>query len=121
MSSPTTPVTPASSSVVVDARPRQSLRHQDQASAEVKKEARVIARVKELKERFLWAGGEAGQSGSGSGLRALAKPAQQEPQGPKPHWGYVLEEMGWMANIFQVREARNIVQRQNHSKLRLIP
>ncbi len=77
-----------SSSVVVDLRPRQSLR-MDQTSAEVKQEAKVLARVKQLQQEGIW-----------SEKRVLKGPA--EPAQTRTHWGYVLEEMSWMASMFQV-------------------
>ncbi len=85
--------------MVVDLRPRQSLR-MDQTSEEIKHEARVLARVKHLQKEGLWSGGRLDKK--------LAK-GPKEPSVPRTHWGYVLEEMEWMANVFQVR--RNDTER----------
>ena len=82
------PSSSPSSSVVVDVRPRQSLR-MDQMSAEVKQEAKVLARVKQLQQKGIWSEKRV--------PKGLAEPAQT-----RTHWGYMLEEMSWMASMFQV-------------------
>ncbi len=79
---------PSSSSVVVDVRPRQSLRHEDQASAAVKKEARVLSRIRELQQEGLW-----------SDKKVPKGPP--EPPVARAHWSFVLEEMTWLWSVFQ--------------------
>ena len=90
---PTGNASPSSGSVVVDVRPRQSLRQaQHTTSDTVKHEAQILNRVSELKNEGLWSGG--------SGAN---KPKVPEPSSQKVHWDFVLEEMQWLSSVFQVR------------------
>lgn len=90
---PTGCASPSSSSVVVDVRPRQSLRQAQHTTSEtVKHEAQILNRVAQLKQEGLWSGG--------SGAN---KPKVPEPSVQKVHWDFVLEEMQWLSSVFQVR------------------
>ncbi len=99
------PSSPSSASVVVDLRPRQSQR-MDNTSQEVKREASVLARVSHLQQQGLWTDNK------------LTK-AAAEPSVGKVHWGYVLEEMAWMANVFQVRVFLEMELKANELKFNL--
>ena len=80
----------AAESVVVDVRPRSTSTRAESAStsASVKHEATVMSRIHRLQAEGIWMG------------KKLPK-ANPEPEPPKAHWGYVLEEMKWLSSVFQ--------------------
>lgn len=69
----------------VNAQPPSSGPH-EQFSVKARQEVYVLQRVSELQREGLWM------------ERRL--PKVQEPQRPKAHWDYLLEEMAWMATDF---------------------
>lgn len=83
----------------------------EQFSFKARQEANVLQRVSELQREGLW--------------MEKRLPKVQEPQRPKAHWDYLLEEMTWMATDFAqerkwkkaaAKKCARMVQKHFHDK-----